>query len=200
LPWIDRYSGKLDRVSTTAETGGAGMARVQTYQVVLAGFRYHPEAKRAGPDGRKTKGLLRRRVVQETYVAHVGKEANDLEEVEGGLEHDPEVVYPKIGRPMRDSWQTGVLSMLRQMPHRALAEAAGLWVRRLRNVLKGKVRPRPSTNQSLGAAATFTREQLGIGPPNASLPTCAQMLTSSRVRNTHYDRCTHRRLTNGNGD
>jgi hypothetical protein len=65
------------------------MARLQTFHDVIRAFRPHPEVENADaeglPRGRQTVGLLQRRIVQETYVGHVGKEANKLEEVEAVL-------------------------------------------------------------------------------------------------------------------
>jgi hypothetical protein len=51
LPWIDCDTKSTCRISTTADTGGPGVARVQTYRDLLADFLHHPEAKSAGPDG-----------------------------------------------------------------------------------------------------------------------------------------------------
>ncbi len=51
LPWIDRYSGKRFHISTTAQTGRAGVALVRIYRDVHQAFRTHPEAKSAGADG-----------------------------------------------------------------------------------------------------------------------------------------------------
>lgn len=69
-----------------------------------------PEAKSADAEeavcARRTVGLLRRRVVKETSVVHVRKEANKLEEVETGLEHDPEVIYTEYRDPKRDPWRS----------------------------------------------------------------------------------------------
>ncbi len=116
LPWIDRYSGQQFLVGTTAAMASLGRARLKTYRDVLREFRRHPEARSFGPDGRpcdrQTVGLLGRRVVQETYVAHVGKEANKLEEVETGLEQDPEAIYTEYHRPDRDEWTTVILPRL----------------------------------------------------------------------------------------
>jgi hypothetical protein len=148
LTWIDRYSGARYRISTTIDTGGPGVARVQTYRDVLADYRYHPEAKSAGPHGRlytrQTVGLLGRRVVRSIpeLTTHVGKESNRLEEVEVGLEHDPVVIYTEYRYPDRDPWRTEVLPVLRQMPQQELAEAAGMSERRLRDVLGERAQPR----------------------------------------------------------
>jgi hypothetical protein len=127
LPWIDRYSGMRIGVSTTAEMDGPDRARLQVYRDVVREFRTHPEAKSAGAHGRacgrQTVGLLARRVVQETYVAHVGKEANKLEEVEAGLEQDPESIYTEYHRPDRDEWAAVILPALRTQNLVAFARA-----------------------------------------------------------------------------
>jgi len=84
LPRIDRSSGRSYRISATADTGGTGVARVQTYGDVLEDFIHHPEAESAGPDGRpcgrQTVGLLRRRGMRSIpeLTSHVGKEPNRL--------------------------------------------------------------------------------------------------------------------------
>ncbi len=98
-------------------------------------------------------------MVQETYMAHVGKEVNTLEEVEAGLERDPEVIYTEYRDPKRDPWRTQVLPVLRQMPQRELAEATGLSVRRLRDLHTERAQPRRETAAVLaGIAARIARE------------------------------------------
>lgn len=88
MPWTDRYSGKRYRAGSADEREDPEVMQLQTYRDVVREFRTHSEAKSAGADGRacgrQTFGLLWRRVVRETVVAHVGKEANRLEEVEAG--------------------------------------------------------------------------------------------------------------------
>lgn len=82
---VDLYSGKRIAVSTTDEMHDSDRARLQTFRDVIAEFRTHPEAKSADVEGRscdrRTVGLLKRRVVQETHVSYVGKEANKPKEV-----------------------------------------------------------------------------------------------------------------------
>jgi hypothetical protein len=87
--------------------------------------------------------------VKENSVAHVGKEANKLEEVEAGLEHNADVIYTEYRHPARDPWRTQVLPVLRQMPQKELAEATGLSVRRLRDVLAEQAWPRRQTKSLL---------------------------------------------------
>jgi hypothetical protein len=186
LPWTDRYSRERFRVSTTAQTGGAGVARVQTYRDVLAAFKTHPEAKSAGADGRPcgrgTLGLLGRRRVRTVpaLLAYVGKESNRLEEVEAGLGHDPDEVWTEYRDPGRDPWRALVLPVLRQVPRAEAARAAGLSERRLRDLLAGRARPRPRHREALtGIAIGFARARLaeqGIRPPAEDLAACAALV------------------------
>jgi hypothetical protein len=148
LPWIDRYSGRRIPVSTTEAMASPERARLQTYRDVVDAFRTHPEAKSADaegrPCGRGTVGLLRR-MVQETYVAHVGKEANKLEAVAAGLEQDPEVIYTEYHRPGRDEWTAVILPQLRQQNLAALAHTCGVSERQLRMLVAGRCRPHART-------------------------------------------------------
>jgi hypothetical protein len=192
LPWVDRYSGKRYRIDATGDTGGAGVARVQTYRDVLAAFRTHPEAKSVAPNGRPcgrgTVGLLGRRVVRTASLVHLGKEANKLEEVEAGVEHDPEEVYTEYADPRRDPWRALVLPVLRRMPRKELAEAVAMSERRLRDLLKGRARPHPDTEAAmLRAAAQFARDELrrsGSWVPPDDLAACAAFLGSSGAKSS----------------
>jgi len=72
---------------TTA--GDAWMLMGRSYGDLIASHPWHPEAKSLGPDGspcqRRTVGLLGRRPVVVNEVVVIGKEANELEQVETGL-------------------------------------------------------------------------------------------------------------------
>jgi hypothetical protein len=149
LPWIDRYTGNRIAISTVDEMHEPHRARLQTYRDVVQTFRVHPEAKSADaegrPCGRQTVGLLRRRSVQETYMVHVGKEANKLEEVEAGLEQDAEVIYTEYGHPDRDEWTTVILPTLREENLAAFARACNVSERSLYSLVAGVSRPRKAT-------------------------------------------------------
>ncbi len=70
-------------------TSEPGTVAVKSYRDVLDAYRVQPEPKSLGPDarpcGRHTVGLLGRRLVVASSIAHVGKEANLLEEIAAGL-------------------------------------------------------------------------------------------------------------------
>jgi hypothetical protein len=161
---------------------------VQTYRDVLEDFRYHPEAKSGGPGGRRcgwqTVGLLQRRVVRSIpeLTTHVGKESNRLEEVEAGLEHDPDEVWTEYRDPGRDPWETLVLPVLKQVPAKQLAEATGLAVSTVKAARNGRTHPHGRNRQALiHAAAVFSRERLrefGIPSPTDDLA-CIALMTST---------------------
>jgi hypothetical protein len=82
-------------------------------------------------------------------VAHVGKEANKLVEVEAGLELNPDVIYTEYRRPDRDEWSTGILPKLRQQNLAALARRSGISERQLRTLASGVAKPRSETRQRI---------------------------------------------------
>jgi hypothetical protein len=51
LPWIEQYSGKHYRISTTLATGTRQIARVKNYGDVLEEYEFHEEAKCADASG-----------------------------------------------------------------------------------------------------------------------------------------------------
>jgi len=89
------------------------------------------------PCGRRTIGLLQRRVVRETYVAHVCKEANELEEVEAGSEWDPDVIYTEYGGSRGDAWRLLISPVLKEIPARTLAKELNLSIRAVKSLRNG---------------------------------------------------------------
>jgi hypothetical protein len=121
LPWIDQYSGKQYRISTTLATGTKQIVRVKSYGDVLEEYEFHEEAKCADTSGapcdKQTVGLLQRRHVTIEWPPRlIGKESNKLEEVEEGSVPDAGDVYTEYPDPQRDEWETRWLPMLRSTP------------------------------------------------------------------------------------
>jgi hypothetical protein len=116
--WMDQYSGKEYRITTVGHYGDRHTARVKTYGDVLRGYEYHGETKCADARGKicdkQTVGLLQRRHVLIDEIKYIGKESNNLEEVEAGLEHSQENVYTEYPDPRRDEWETRILPALRE--------------------------------------------------------------------------------------
>jgi hypothetical protein len=142
--WIDQYSGKEYRITTAGPHGNRHTARVSTYGDVLRKYEYHREAKCADARGnvcdKQTVGLLQRRHVRIDQIKYIGKESNNLEEVEAGLEHSQQNVYTEYPDPKRDEWETKI---------RPALQAAGL--ADLIRLCKGQDLPQ-SANRSEGGA------------------------------------------------
>jgi hypothetical protein len=142
LPWIDQYSGKQYRISTTLATGTRQLAPVKSYGDVLEEYEFHPEAKCAdasgAPCGKQTVGLLQRRHVAIDSVAFIGKESNKLEEVQEASIPDSSDVYTEYPDPRRDEWMTRILPKLKAMPMRELMEKSGLSERALQMIRAGR--------------------------------------------------------------
>ena len=153
--WIDQYSGKEFRITTSAQHGDRQTARVKTYGDVLAEYEYHPESKCADASGeictKQTLGLLRRRHVQIEQIKYIGKESNSLEEVESGLVHSEQSVYTEYPDQRRDEWQTKILPVLKKIPLVRLVELSEISRSELIEIRAGRSRPH-SKNQALLAA------------------------------------------------
>jgi len=147
--WIEQYSGKKYRITTTS-LPSRNTARVKTYGDIATEYEFHPESKCAGADGKpcgkQTVGLLHRRHIRVDQIKYIGKESNNLEEVDLGLIHSAENVYTEYPDPRRDEWTTKILPALRQAPlKRLVRECKGKLSRRtLIDLRAGRSRPHPS--------------------------------------------------------
>ena len=144
LRWVDRYSGKSYRV-TTSDALSEGVVCIKTYRDVVDDYRRHAEHKSLAPDGSlcgpTTVGLLRRRPVEATRVVYTGKESNRLEDVLQGLIADEDEVTNEYHDPSNDPFVLFVAPVLRTMPVKTVVEASGLGARTVKRVRSGKVRP-----------------------------------------------------------
>jgi hypothetical protein len=144
LPWIDIHTGKRHRV-TTASPASPNAAALKTYGHTLEAHAVHPESKSAGPDGgrcgRSTVGLLRRRHVRASRYVYVGKEANKLESVRDGLEHDLSDVLSMYFDPSQDEWTAVLKPQLAEIQNAAIATALGVSQRTARAWRNGHARP-----------------------------------------------------------
>ena len=143
--WIDQYSGKNYKITTSGHHGDRHTARVKTYGEVLRDYEVHPESKCADAAGRpcakQTVGLLQRRHVRIDQIKYVGKESNSLEEVDAGLLHSLDSVYTIYADARRDEWQTKILPTLKKIPLPILVEMSGLSRRTLVEIRAGRSRP-----------------------------------------------------------
>jgi hypothetical protein len=102
MDWSDRYAGRTYRV-TALESASARLVQVAMYRRTLELYEAHPEPKsldsRGRPCGRASVGLLSRRPVRVRSLHYIGKESNELEEVESGLVHDIDEVLNEYCPP-----------------------------------------------------------------------------------------------------
>lgn len=151
--WIDQYSGKEYRITTSGPHGDRQTARVKTYGDVLREYEFHPESKCADikgePCDKQTVGLLQRRHIRIDQIKYIGKESNSLEEVEAGLIQSADNVYTEYVDPRRDEWQTKILPILQNMEPSAVMELSGKSRSVVFEWLGGRSRPHPKTQQVL---------------------------------------------------
>ena len=99
------------------------------------------------PCARETVGLLQRRHVTAHTIAHIGKEANQLDQRESGqlTADDATGMLLEYRNPSVDTWRTDDLPRLQQFPFKEMAALAGLSERRLRDIYAGISKPRLET-------------------------------------------------------
>lgn len=152
MPWTERYSQRPYRI-TTANSPDRRTAVVKSYGDVLLEYENHPEAKLADSMGRAsaktTLGLLQRRRVHPATLKYIGKESNQLEQVEAGLITADEDVYTEYTDPARDEWATVILPAIRKMPLKTLVEITGMSRRAVMDWRAGRSRPHASSRAIL---------------------------------------------------
>ena len=155
MEWIDQYSGKRYRITTSGHHGDRNTARVKTYGEVLREYEFHPESKCADSKenacGKQTVGLLQRRHVKIEQIKYIGKESNKLEDVEAGFVHSAESVYTEYVDPRRDEWTKKIFPALKQMSLKVLVKkcAGKLSRRALIDLRSGRSRPHPKNEEFL---------------------------------------------------
>jgi hypothetical protein len=157
MSWIDQYSGKTYRITTSGHHGTRQTARVKTYGETVREYEFHPESKCADSAGKictkQTIGLLQRRHVRIDLIKYIGKESNSLETVESGLIHSEQNVYTEYPDPRRDEWQTKIVPVLRTIKLSILEKQTGLSRRMLIKARSGNVRPHRQNRELLTSVA-----------------------------------------------
>jgi hypothetical protein len=89
-------------VTYQPSSGDCSVLVGRSYGDLIAAHPFHPEAKGLGPDGlpchERTVGLLHRRPVMVTEIIVIGKEANELDQVDSGLIDELKDVQTIYGR------------------------------------------------------------------------------------------------------
>ncbi len=121
-------------------------------------------------------GLLKRRAVTATRLVHVGKEANELDEIQAGLIHDAGEVFNE--HLAEGVWFSAVVPVLQRMNRAALrTHLSGTRISRLR---AGTLDPGRKAQASLTrVAGDFALEKLresGVVPSADPIDCCAAYL------------------------
>jgi hypothetical protein len=167
MRWLDRFDPRGRTYAVTTGPVSGDIVRLKSLGDVIAEYRSHPEAKSVGldgrPCGRETIGLLRRRPVRAANFVYIGKEANELDDVEEGLVHDLGEVVTEYGT-LDDPWLTNVLPVLRAMPLEVVRQCSGLarsTIQRYRTRGPKRMHPRREHETTLTTcAAAWATEQL----------------------------------------
>jgi hypothetical protein len=125
-------------VSYRPSSGDPSMLVGRSYGELIAAHPCHPEAKSLGPDGEecheRTVGLLGRRPVMAEELVVIGKEANELEQVESGLIDELEDVQTIYRPAPSDEFR----EELRSMPVKEAMALTGLSRRQVFYLRSGK--------------------------------------------------------------
>jgi len=162
LPWVDLHTGRPVSLSWGRGMPGLsmGLVRVQTYRDVLNRYVTHPEAKAAGPDGQPcgphTKGELSRLQIHIANVIHIGKESNELDEVQAGLV-TPRSAY--VHYLDRDEEANNLGSELRRIPVPFLQRETGLSRAMLKRARNRRTVPHRRNRIILAKVATAWQER-----------------------------------------
>ena len=145
IEWVDQYTGRTHKITTTEPHGNRHTARVKTYGDILIEYEFHPETKNAdadgNPSGKQSIGLLQRRHVQIAQIKYIGKESNSIEDVESGLAHSEASVYIEYPDSRRDEWETKIRPALQKASLTVLKKESGISRRTLIYARTGKRRP-----------------------------------------------------------
>lgn len=186
MSWRDKYSttGQTYTATTSDHDPNPKTVRIQSYRDVLAEYRVHPEPKSLAPDGGRSgwhaDGLLRRRHVTAVRIVHIGKEANELDEIQSGTVHDTnEVLNEHING---HEWREYVLPVLATMSRDEL-RALGISGSQIKQIRSASFSPLASRTVRLTAAAgDHARQKLRktVLAPASPVDCCAAYLRVSR--------------------
>jgi len=179
VEWANAGTGEPCRISTSS-FGGRNAVRVKSIRDIVALYRRKREAKSLGADGigsaRETVGLLQRRPVRGLTIRHIGKEANEIEQVAAGLVAANEVTASYTHR-LRDLYFRLIVPPLHAVPEATLAQATGI-PRRTINGLRSGRRPDNRTLRPLVPALA----KLSVGDPDIDYGNDLSVLAAWRDR------------------
>lgn len=183
VEWIDAESREEHRITTSTFAGQAAI-RAKSIKDVVTLYRRKREAKSLGPDGticiRDTVGLLERRPIRDITVRHIGKEANEIEDLVAGLIAAGSVTAT-FAHPGRGVYPQLLLPVLRVVPEVRLSELSGV-PRTTIDGLKAGRRPTGGVARRIGQAlrAVFN-ETIRVDSDPAGVATMAAWRDSGYV-------------------
>ena len=93
------------------------------------------------PASKRTVGLLHRRHITIDHVIYIGRESNQLEDVEAGTVHASDGAYTEYPDSRRDYWRDTVVPALKQIPLKAWERDTGKSQVVLIDARRGRRRP-----------------------------------------------------------
>jgi hypothetical protein len=148
LEWRKIYDpdGPSYRITTDRRAAPApDRAVVKSYADVLREYRVHPEYKFNGPDGqprrRGTRGVLQRRgVALVGPVRLIGKEANNIDEVQAGRYAQLDEILTEYHDPVDDHFHQHLVPLLDHFSGRQLARLVRTDRRTIDRIRNGQIR------------------------------------------------------------
>jgi hypothetical protein len=165
LEWRNIYDpdGPSYRITTDKTAPAASdLVIVKSYGDILRDYRVHPEHKFNGPDQqpcrRNTRGILQRRPVHlNGPVRLIGKEANNIDEVQAGRYAQLDEIITEYSDPANDLFHLQVMPLLDHLRGRELASLVGADRRTIDRIRKGQT-PQPRLRSALTQLAKKSRE------------------------------------------
>jgi hypothetical protein len=157
MEWIDQYTGKRFRITTSGHCGSRRTVRIKTCGDIAAEYEFHPESKCADASGnpcdRQTTGLLGRRHIKIDQIKCIGKESNSLENMDAGLVHSEKNAYTEYVDPKRDEWTTKIQPLLKKLPLRLLIKRCKDHISRraIIDLREGRSRPHRKNRELLAS-------------------------------------------------
>ena len=158
VDWVDVETGKPHRITTRASEGrDAIRVRASATSSRSTAESAKPRASARGrPGSRETAGLLRRRSVHDISIRHIGKEANEIEEVAAGLISRDQATLAYRHRDPRDIPAAGV-PFVRDIPVAQLVKRGVA-----RRTVDGIRRGRPASTETMHAVRQAVVELLRL--------------------------------------
>jgi hypothetical protein len=156
LEWRNIYDpdGPSYRITTEwTPAAAADLVVVKSYGDILRDYRIHPEYKFNGPDQqpcrRNTRGLLqRRRIDLAGPVRLIGKEANNIDDVQAGRYAQQDEIITEYSDPADDHFHQHVMPLLDHLSGRELASLVGADPRTIHRIRGGQM-PRRALHEAL---------------------------------------------------